>query len=572
MSCSGVARETYPRTLRRYARDVLRGRVVAGELVRLACARAARDHADPSSRGLMWREDRARRVLDFFPLLRHFEGRWSGLPFALAPWQEFILAELFGWYRADGRRRFRHAHIEIARKNGKTTMLGGIGLYLMIADGESGAQVYTAATKRDQASIMHRAAIQMVRASNSLSRRLTVFKNSISDPASASSYLPLGADSKTLDGLNVHGALIDELHAHPSGDLYEVLDTATGARVNPLVLSITTAGDDHTSFCYSQREHAEQVLRGVFVDDSLFAFVASLDDGDDWSDPNVWRKANPNLGVTVLADDLAAKAEQAKQAPHRQNHFRRYHANQWVRQVTRWLDLGRWDECAGDELPAEIEARCAGRVGYAGLDLASTTDVCALCIVFPPDDLDAGTFDAIWRFWIPEDGLSERVRQSKVPFDRWEREGWVIATPGNVTDYREVRAEIIHACREKFCVKQLAFDPWNASSLSSELADEGFELVKFPQNYANISAPTKELEKLILSGRIRHGGHPIARWMADNLEVREHDGAIRPVKPNNAMSHKKIDGMVALIMALDRAMRRPSGASNVYEQRGVLLI
>ena len=552
---------------------MLRGRVVVGQLVRLACERAARDHEGAASeRGLVFMPDRAAHVLRFFPLLRHWQGEFAGKPFDLQPWQQFILSELFGWYRADGRRRFHSAHVELARKNGKTAMLGGVGLYMLSADAELGAQVYTAATKKDQAALMHESAMRMVRASSSLSKRLKVFRTSIVDERTASAYKPLGADSKTLDGLNAHCALIDELHAHPSGDLYSVLETSMGARRNPMILSITTAGDDVSSFCYAQREYGERVLRGLLEDDSAFFYIASLDEGDDWRDAAVWPKANPNLGVSIRAEELAEKVEQAKEAPHRQNQIRRYRLNQWVRQATRWLDLAAWDACAGELMPAELERANEGRVGYAGLDLASTTDVCALCIVFPPDDLDTGTFDVIWRYWIPEEGILERARQAKVPFDRWEADGWIIATAGNVTDYRDVRSEITHLGRERFKVPQIAFDPWNATALSTELAEEGFEMVKVAQNYSGISEPMKTLERLILSRRIRHGAHPISRWMADNLESRERDGAIRPVKPNSKMSTKKIDGMVALMMALDRATRRQPNMASVYEDRGLFVL
>lgn len=563
-----------PRHLHRYAWDVLRGRVVTGELVRLACERALRDHepAGGAARGLVWRPDRVDRVLRFFPLLCHWQGEWAGQPFTLEPWQQFILAELFGWYRADGKRRFHSAHAEVARKNGKTELLAGVGLYMLTADDEAGAQVYTAATKRDQAAIMHESAVRMVRASKPLSRRLQLFKTSILDQRSASTFKPLGADSKTLDGLNAHCALVDELHAHPSGELYSVLETSMGARRNPLIFSITTAGDDVSSFCYSQREYGERVLRGTLDDDSAFFYIASLDDGDDWRDPKLWPKANPNLGVTIRAEELAEKVEQAKEAPHRQNQIRRYRLNQWVRQTTRWLDLAKWDACAGELMPAELERSNEGRIGFGGLDLASTTDVAALAIVFPPDDLDTGTFDVIWRYWIPEDGIVERSKQAKVPFNRWEAEGWILATPGGVTDYADIRSEIIHLGRERYAVKQIAFDPWNATSLSTELSEEGFEMVKVGQNFSGISEAMKQLERLILSGRIRHGGHPVSRWMADNIEARERDGAIRPVKPNSKMSTKKIDGMVALMMALDRAMRRAPSTSSVYDERGLFVL
>jgi phage terminase large subunit-like protein len=560
-----------PRNLHPYAWAVLKGRLVVGELVRLACLRSWKDHREARDRGLHFDAGRAEHAVAFFPFLKHSKGEWVGQSFELAPWQEFIIWETFGWYRADGTRRFRAVHTEVARKNGKTTIAAGIGLYLLEADGEPGAEVYTAATKRDQAAIMHEEAVRMVKRSPGLTTRLETFRRNISNPSTDSKYEPLGADSKTQDGLNVHGALVDELHAHPTGALYEVLETATGARRSPLIFTITTAGSDQTSFCYARREYAVAVLEGVFEDDALFAYIATLDEGDDWRDADVWIKANPNLGISVKPESLAEQIAEATRSPRKESAVRRYRLNQWIRATTRWLSLEAWDECAGDALPGELELALAGRVAYGGLDLASTSDVAAFVLIFPPAD-GSDLWPVVCRFWIPEEDLEGRAERTRVPYDVWNREGWLETTPGNVTDYRMIRSDISELA-ERYEIRSIGFDRWNATETTSELLDEGFAMVEHPQNFPSMSPPMKELERMVLSRKILHGAHPVLRWMAANLEVREHDGAIRPVKPSHKMSHQKIDGMVALIMALARAQARDGEPDHsVYEERGVRML
>jgi phage terminase large subunit-like protein len=558
-----------PVALHPWSWAVLKREILVGELVRLACARSLRDHRVAKKRGLRFDVDKAHHAIEFFRYLRHSKGRWAGKVFELEPWQEFILWELFGWYRADGRRRFRESYTEVARKNGKTTFAAGIGLYMLAGDREPGAEVYTAATKKDQAKIMHDEAVRMVKSSPELSAHLETFRDNISSPTTASKYTPLGADSKTEDGLNIHCALIDELHAHPNGDLYQVLDTATAARKSPLIFAITTAGADETSFCFAQREYASSVLGGAITDDTLFALIFAIDEKDDWRDARIWPKANPNLGVTIEIDELADQVKQATQSPRKQNAIRRLRLNEWMRSTTRYLDLAAWDACRGKPMPIELEQLHAGDLCYAGLDLSTNDDVTAFVALFPPAE-DAGTWDVVCRFWIPEDGLVERVRTHKVPYDVWEREGWVTVTAGNVIDYRRVR-EDIEELLKPYRTHEIGFDGWNATETSLELAEAGFEMVKVGASYGSISPALKLIENLVLSRRLRHGGHPVLRWMADNLEVREHDGAVRPVKPGNKMSHKKIDGMVALVLAMSRAMvpMEPEAPESVYERRGI---
>jgi phage terminase large subunit-like protein len=560
----------------RYARDVVSGRILAGKLVRQACQR----HLDDRQR---WRgkaeaywfdPDVATLAVEFFPdILRHSKGEWAGRRFDLEPWQQFIVWNVFGWKRPDGMRRFRTGYVEIARKNGKSTFAAGLGLRMLVADGEAGAEIYTAATKFDQAKIIHAEACRMRDASGSLTERVQCFRNNLSIAGTASKYEPLGADSDTLDGLNVHCALIDELHAHKGRGLWDVLDTATGARRQPLMFAITTAGFDQTSVCWEQHEYAEKVLSGVTPDETFFAYIAALDEGDAWDDEATWLKANPNLNVSVKFDDLRRKCEKAKVTPAAQNAFRRLHLNQWTRAETRFIDLARWDESAGNLLPEEIERACEGRRAYGGLDLATIVDLAAFVLLFPPEDSDEGSYDIVSRFWIPEDGIAERARDHGIPYDDWVRDEWITATPGNVIDYKSIREEVL-LLADRYRVAEIAFDRWGAVAISTDLQEEGLTMVQFGQGYASMSAPTKELEKLVLSKRLRHGGQPVLRWNADNLEVTtDPAGNIKPVKPQHKMSYRKIDGMVALVMALSRAIvdeARP--VRSVYEKRGMIFL
>ena len=365
--------------------------MLTNRLVRLACERHLEDLGSGASRGLRFDVQAAQHAIDFFGFLRHSKGEWAGQTFALAPWQAFVVGSLFGWQRADGLRRFRTAYCAVPRKNGKSTLSAGIALYLLVADGEQGAEIYSAATTRDQARIVFDEAKRMVGSSPALKRRVQVLINNLNVEASASRFMPLSSDASSMDGLNVHGAIIDELHAHKTRHVVDVLETATGARRQPLLFEITTAGYDRHSICFEHHDYAIKLLEGVLQDDSWFAFIAAADENDDWTDPEVWRKANPSFGLSVKADDLARKAEKAIALPGAQNAFRRMHLNEWTEQAERWIDLAAWDACAG---PVDLEA-LRGRTCFGGLDLSTTTDVTALAWVFPPEGDDGLWYRAV---------------------------------------------------------------------------------------------------------------------------------------------------------------------------------
>lgn len=524
------------------------------------CRNAKRD-------GEFWFDDEAadRAVTFFERFLRHVKGKWAGCKFELQPWQrDEIIRPLFGWKRSDGTRRYRTAYIEVPRKNGKSTLAAGIALYLLFADGEMGAEVYSAAADRDQAAIVFETAKEMVLSSPALKKRAQVFKRSIVIPATMSSYKVLSADAPTKHGLNAHGIIFDELHAQPNRELWDVLTTSTGAREQPLVVAITTAGYDRDSICWEQHEYACKVLKRVINDPSFFAYIAAADEQDDWRDPATWRKANPGLGVTVKLEYLEQEARRAVEVPAYQNTFRRLHLNQWTQQAERWLDLAVWDATAG----LVVDEDLAGRPCFVGLDLSTTTDMTAMVFLFPPA-AEGESYTVLPRFFLPGDGLREREQRDHVPYSTWARQGFVKLTEGNVIDYEVVRQQL-HRDAERFRVLEVAYDPWNATQIALQLADDGFTMVQVRQGFATLSAPTKELMRLVLAGKLHHGGNPVLRWQADSMVVvQDPAGNIKPAKHK---STGRIDGMVATIMALDRAMRHEQPQRSVYEDRGILTI
>jgi phage terminase large subunit-like protein len=544
----------------RYVEDVLAGRRRECRWVRLACERHVNDLRTGHERGLWFDERAARTVIAFFGLLRHSKGEWAGAPVALEPWQQFHLWNLFGWKRADGTRRFRVSYLEVGRKNGKSTMGAGVGLYLQAADGEPGAEIYTAATKRDQARIVHQEAVRMVKQSPALTRELRVFKDNIHSERTFSKFEPLGRDSGTLDGLNVHGAIVDEVHAHPNGDMWDVLQTATGARRQPLLYAVTTAGFDRQSLCWQFNDYTQKVVSGVLEDDNWHGLIYTLDDGDDWEDEANWYKSNPNLGVSKKIDDLRDKARAARGMPARLNGFLQKELNVWTQASTRWIDPEAWRRC---NLGRVDEEALAGRECWGGLDLSSTLDVTALVWVFPGE---GGQWTVVSRLWVPEENVAERVKRDRAPYDVWIREGWMRTTPGNVVDYEYIMAQASEDLR-RFKVREIAFDPWNATAVSNRLTDEGAPMVEFRQGFVSMNPAMKTLEVAVQTARLNHGGNPALAWMADNL-VATSDPAGN-LKPDKGKSTEKIDGMVALLMALQRATLAGGTGESVYATRGI---
>lgn len=566
-----------------YARAVVAGEVLAGKLVRLACERHLRDLEAGHERGLHWDQAAAQHAIDFFAFLKHSKGEWRGKPLTLSPWQEFIVGCLFGWKRADGTRRFRLAYNELPRKNGKSTMAAGVGLYLAFFSGEPGAEVYTAATKMDQAKIVHSEAVRMVRASPGLRKRISVFRNNLSAPATDCKYEPMGADSKTADGLNPNGVIVDELHAHPNRDLLDVLETATGARREPLIFIITTAGvAGGQTVCQEMHDYGVKILKGQVESDAFFAYVAGIDEGDDWQDEACWHKANPNLGVSCKLADLREKAAKAKEMPSAQATFRQKHLDEWVQAMEVWLPDAAWMKPAnGEPIP---EGQTDGQDCYGALDLANTLDLCALALVFPrgptravelaapagPPGEDGGprtqtlaladAYDVLLKLWVPEAKAEERERTHRANYRTWIDQGLITVTDGDVTDYDVIRADL-GELGQRYRFVKLAYDPFNATQLANQLTLDGFDMARFQQSIGNYNEPMMVLEKLTKEGRVRHGGHPVLRWMVGNVvAIRNGLGQVMPSRKKSA---DKIDGVCALLMALSQALLRVESKPSV---------
>lgn len=475
---------------------------------------------------------------------------------------------IFGWKRADGTRRFRTAWEEIARKNGKTTKAAAGGLYMLAGDNEPGAEVYCTATKQDQAKILHRDATAMVKASVDLREYILPMRNNLSCEHLGSKFEPLGADSETLDGLNPHAHLPDEVHAHKDPGVWNKLDTAMGSRRQPLTWAITTAGVfDKDSIGWQKHEYATQVLEGAFEDDEFFAFICAVDEHDDPFDPANWGKANPNLGVSVYRTYMASQATKAQRDPAFYNEFMQLHMNRWTQQVKRWIQPERWKACDPVDAAGALEGREAreeglrGRDCFGGLDLSSKIDLTAMALAFPgPDDV----IDLLLRFWIPEARVEFEMKRGRKNIEQWVREGWIRTTPGEVIDYGFVRAEI-NELAKRYRIQQIAFDPWNAQQLVTELDEQdGFEMVEMRQGYISMSDPSKDFEARVLSRRLRHGGNPVLAWNIGNAVIKK--DASGNIKPDKEKAKDKIDGGIASIMACGRAVLR-EGVS-VYDTPG----
>jgi phage terminase large subunit-like protein len=504
----------------------------------------------------------------FINCLCHTKGTWAGKPFELLPWQEQIIRDLFGVVKPNGYRQFNTAYIEIPKKQGKSELAAAVALLLLCGDGEQRAEIYGCAADRGQAKIVYDVAADMVRLSPALSKRCK-----INDSQKLIKYLPtnsvyqvLSAEAYSKHGFNIHGVVFDELHTQPNRQLFDVMTKGSGdARMQPLYFLITTAGTDTHSICYETHQKAKDIMEGRKHDSTFYPVIYGADPDEDWTDPKVWKKANPSLGITVPIEKVEAACESARQNPGEENAFRQLRLNQWVKQSVRWMPMEKWDACAFDVPDEELE----GRVCYGGLDLSSTTDITAFVLVFPPTDDDDRFIVKPW-FWIPEDNLVLRVNRDHVPYDIWNRQGYLETTEGNVVHYGFIEA-FIENLGEKFNIREIAFDRWGAVQMVQNLEGMGFTVVPFGQGFKDMSPPTKELMKLTLEQRVAHGGYPVLRWMMDNIFIRQDPAG--NIKPDKEKSTEKIDGAVATIMALDRAIRCGNDTSeSVYDSRGVLIL
>ena len=548
--------KTYP--AESYADDVVKGNIVVCEYVRLAVKRYFEDLRDALDKGWYFDKKAAMRAISFIEKLKHTKGEWAGQRFRLEPWQQFVLWNIFGWKNADGTRRFRYAYIEIARKNGKTALSAGVGLYMLFADGESRPEVYSAATVKDQAKICFSDAVEIVRAT-ALKEYLTPYRGSIVYEQKGGMMKPLSSDYGTHDGLNPSCGIIDEFHAHKDSGMFDVIKSAFGARKQPLMFIITTAGFNKSGACYAYRDNVIKVLRGVNRDDSLFGIIYTQDDKSEWDDPRMWIKSNPNLGVSISPEYLADQVKDAKNRPEAVRNVMTKNVNMWVDAERTWILDDAWMQCIGDTSPEDLK----GCECWGGLDLSNVSDITAYVLVFHEYD----RFQLLPFFWIPEERMLEKIRKENINYDRWVSDGYVIVTPGNIVDYDFVQADILRI-NERYDVRSIAFDRWNSSQTIIDLQNEGLTFTPFGQGYGSMSAPTKEFEKLVLAGKVEHFGKPVLRWMlASTVVMTDPAGNI---KPDKAKSSQKIDGIVASIMGLGEWMTaQAKEESNPYNKRGM---
>ena len=513
-------------------------------------------------------KDAADYAVMFIESLCHTKGTWAGRPFELIDWQEQIIRDLFGVLKPNGYRQFNTAYIEIPKKQGKSELAAAVALLLLCGDGEERAEVYGCAADRNQAKIVFDVAVDMVRFCPALSKRVKILESQkkITYLPTNSSYQVLSADVANKHGFNTHGVIFDELHTQPNRKLFDVMLQGSGdARMQPLYFLITTAGNDTNSICYEVHQKAIDIAEGRKVDPTFYSVIYGAAEDEDWTDPKVWKKANPSLGITVGIDKVKAACESAQQNPGEENAFRQLRLNQWVKQSVRWMPMDKWDACAFPVSEDDLE----GRICYGGLDLSSTTDITAFVLVFPPLD-EEDKYYILPYFWIPEETLDLRVRRDHVPYDLWERQGTLMTTEGNVVHYGYIE-KFIEQLGERFNIREIAFDRWGAVQMVQNLEGMGFTVVPFGQGFKDMSPPTKELMKLVLEEKIAHGGHPVLRWMMDNIFIRTDPAG--NIKADKEKSTEKIDGAIATIMGLDRAIRcgNDTGAS-VYDSRGLLFI
>jgi phage terminase large subunit-like protein len=538
------------------------------------------------SKGYYFDEHAGDRVVKFFErFLNHSKGRWADKPFRLSNWQKYdLVMPLFGWKRPDKTRRYRWGYVHIPKKNGKSTLASGVTLYLLVGDNEAGAEVYCGAGDRDQAGIVFDESVNMVKASPALSQRLLVIdsRKNIKDPLTSSKYHAMSSDAYTKEGLNGSGVVIDELHAHPTADLIDALRYCGAARMQPLMLVITTAGGEQTGPCFEEYTYAQKLLTGVKKDDlEYFTLVYEADakkdkeDPDYWLKPSTWYAANPALGDTLNESDMAQDAMKAAATPRLVAKFKRYRLNLWGYEKSKWLSMEKWNAAKGfgnilpldfaaqKDRPYVLPAALRGAPAYVGIDLASTTDLAAVVFDFPVWNEERESFNHVLipYFYAPEGGLAERSKTDRVDYRLWADQGFIEITEGNVCDYDIIRSNIVDLSKQ--CdIRMIGFDPNNSTQLNTQLESDGFETVRYHPGAGSMSGPSKDFENTLIDGRFIHGGHPVLTWCASNVIIKT-DFAKR-IRPDKDKSSQKIDGIVAAILAHDSS-NRPQEKPNNFD-------
>ncbi len=510
--------------------------------------------------------NRADKVLKFISLLKHSKAPFTGQPFELIYWQEDFIRTLYGTLKPDGQRQYRQALLYLPRKNGKTALAAALALYHLLADGKPGGEIYLAAGSREQAGICFNQCRDFVRSNPTLSKRLKIieYKKLITDPQTGSILRALAADGGLAHGLNPTAIIADELHIWEGKrglEMWEALQTGFGTREEPLLLAISTAGYDRGSLFWEFYSQAKKVQEDPDRDPSFLPWLYEADPADDWQDPATWAKANPALGEFRSMEDMLTLAARAKESPSLENSFRRLYLNQWTGSESVWISPDRWAACGA---VVDKEA-LRGRECFAGLDLSATTDLAAFVLVFP-DDNDPPNYTALPYFWLPE-ARATADRRDNVDYRAWARAGYMKLLPGDVLDQRIIKADI-QALADQYRIKEIAFDRWNAFQLAVELGEEGANMISTGMGYASLSTPSKTLEEWILSNRLQHDNNPVLNWCMGNV-VMEQDPAGN-IKPSKSKAKDRIDGTVALILAISRAMLRDK--KSIYVQKGLTVI
>ncbi len=515
--------------------------------------------------------DAGQMACDFFPAcLKHVEGAVAGQPFVLEDWQKAIVANIFGWKNADGWRRYREVFLYVPRKDGKTPLAAGIADFVTFCDEEFGQQNVCAAADSDQAGLLFRHAAGMVRQEPELDSRCTIYgdkggtvRKSIVIPSTNSYLRVISSEANTKHGGNPHLIIIEELHAQANAELVDVLQTsmASANRRQSLLISVTTADFARESVCNEKHDYACKVRDKIFDDPAFLPVIYEADTDDDWTDPEVWAKANPNLGVSVSLEYLERECKRAQELPRLENTFKRLHLNIITEQAVRWLPMDKFDACGGPDNVTELIEKLRGKPCWAGLDLASTNDLCSLALVFRPE-FEGDTYKVLLYCWVPGESMELRARRDNVDYPTWQRQGFIEETAGNVADYSRIRAKI-NELSKIYPIQEIAFDPYNATHITQELEDQdGFRVIEHRQGIISMNEPTKAWERLVLSGGLAHGGNPVLRWAQSNVAI--HTDAAGNIKPDKKKSTEKIDPIVAGIMALWRAMKGDGGGS-VYD-------
>ena len=521
----------------------------------------------------------AKRAIDFIQLLEHTKGEFanrslhSDIKLKLQPWQQFLVWSMEGWRNKEGFRRFTRAYIEVARKNGKSSLAAALANYHFFADSprEIGPEIYFAATKQQQAAISWEEAERQIRRNAMLREMAQTYKSKkhVVIPATAAIMRPLGRDSKTEDGLNPSFAVIDEYHAHPDAGIIDVIESGMGARKQPLIVIITTAGTNYTGPCFEEHEHLKKMLEGsIPAVDNFFGIIYTLDENDDWKNPKVWIKANPNLGVSVDKTRLAEQISLAASSTTKITNIKTKRLNLWCKSVLGWITHAAWEKCGAEKY---TENDLKGRPCYGGMDLSSTQDITAISLSFPPQS-EGEPYKHIYRFYIPEELAAEKEGMDKVPYRVWIDEGFIIATPGNVIDYDWIEQDIF-SMAATYEIQEFCFDPFHAQEIVNHLSTAGINMIPIQQGYRMMSPMCDSFEKRVLSQEMAHGNNPVMRWMISCVELKsDRQGNVMPMKPRRGSTGKRIDGVVANVMSLGRASLQMSADKSVYEERGVLSV